>query len=358
MPPIEPNLSSTQPKINEPINETSALKSRLKGHTIMIITLLIIFTPFLIYLTQRIIYKYSLYSTQYTVQKQMEADKIKQQTDYQNLLKRQAERNQPTMVANQEINRTALGEFNLHFILVKSNSLDESAITPLINKLKEQNSNLYTSLFYLNTFYAQQAEKYNVKNFNVKISFDGIYSLQTLEKAGDIAYIWNKDPFAIAKLQDSFNQLLADHNIKQNKNDLVIFLYFDDSFEKKDPLAKDRFYEYKKFRSFAEENTGMAYINVYRFDAIFSENVTEIAAHEILHLFGATDKYEESESVTRICSDRGRGNLDLKPAIPQQTADILCMYIEKENDHFVRAHLSERNLVINKITAKEIGWIN
>ncbi|MBI2338215.1 hypothetical protein HYU95_03430 [Candidatus Daviesbacteria bacterium] len=350
MPPAEPdklNNSSDLPKN----------KLGLKHLKIVLILILISLIPFFIYLTQLLLYKFDSRYTQYTSQKQQEENRKKQEEDYQNLLNKQTERSRQAKIESKEAERKATGIFNLRFVFVKPLSLSQSTIAPLINKLQEKNNQEYTSLLYLNTFYTREAARYGMKNFAVEISFEGVYNLPALEKIGDMAYIWNKDPFGTVKLQDSFRQLLKNPDAKPDKSDLVVFLYFDDSFGQNDPNAEDRFYEYKKFRSFANESDGKAYINVYSFNPAFAENVTEIAAHEVLHLFGATDKYEESESVKRVCSERGRGDPDLKPAVPQQTTDILCMYIETENDQFIRGHFSKKNMVINRVTAKEIGWI-
>lgn len=317
---------------------------------------MIIFIPLCIFLIQRLLFKAESSYVLYTHEKEQAGLKRKQQEEYDMLLKKQAKqsRNSKTEI---KTGKKAIGEYNLFLVFVKPTALNKSTITPLINILEASNEKSITSLYYINTFYKDQAKKYDIDNFNLKISFHGIYNLEGLEKVGDIGYIWGKDPFATVRLQDSFDQLLKNNNIKFDNQSVAVFLYFDDSFGESNPYAGDRFYEHKKFRSFANDNTGRAFINVYNFDPNFAETVTEILSHEVLHLFGATDKYEESESVTRICSERGRGNIDLKPIVPQQTADIMCMYIEKSNDKFVKALFSEDNLVINKFTAKEIGWI-
>lgn len=345
-----------------PINSTSnvilisKIKPWLKRYKLLAIIIAVSLIPFLIYIVLNLFFRLQLNYIEDTSQKQQENDKKKQQEEYQSLLKKQEERNNRFQVEQKEEKRNALGDYNLYFIFVKPASLTESVITPLLNKLKEQDDQLYSSLLYINKFSTQEAKKYGVNNFNLHINFYGVYNLVDLEKVGDVAYIWGKDPFATVRLQDSFNKLLEDHNINLDKNSLALFLYFDDSFGESNPYAGDRFYEHKKFRSFANEHQGTAYINVYNFSPTFAELVTEIATHETMHLFGATDKYEESASVTRICSERGRGDPDLIPAIPQITTDLFCMYVEKANDKFIRGHFSQNNIVINKLTAKEIGW--
>lgn len=338
------------------ISLISKIKSWLKKYKLLAIIIAVSLIPFLIYIVLNLFSRLQLNYVKNISQKQQESNKQKQQEEYQSLLKKQRERNNRFQVEQKEEKRVALGDYNLYFIFVKPANLTESVITPLLNKLKEQDDQLYTSLLYVNKFYIQEAKKYGVSNFNLHINFYGVYNLVDLEKVGDIAYIWGKDPFATVRLQDSFSKLLEDHNINLDKNSLAVFLYFDDSFGESNPYANDRFYEHKKFRSFANEYQGTAYINVYNFSPTFAELVTEIATHETMHLFGATDKYEESTSVTRICSERGRGEPELKPAVPQKTTDLFCMYVEKADDKFTRGHFSQNNIVINKLTAKEIGW--
>lgn len=333
----------------------------LKKYKLAVTLVLIALLPLIIYFFLSLFYRIESKYAQYSYQKQQEENKKKQQEEYQKLLEKQEQRSKKSQTKQseeKEERKKATGDYNLYFVSVKPPTLPRSAITPLINKLKEQNDQIFTSLLYINTFYKQAAKKYGIENFNLHTSFYGVYDLASLEKVGDAAYIWGKDPFGTVKLRDSFDNLLIDNSINTDENTLVIFLYFDDSFGEGDPYAADRFYEHKKFRSFANEYEGRAYINVYNFNPNFAQTVTEIIAHETLHLFGATDKYEESVSISRICSERGRGDLDLQPILPQKTTDLFCMYIEKENDKFERARFSDNNIVINKITAKEIGWIH
>lgn len=292
----------------------------------------------------------------YTHEKQQEASIKKQREEYQKLIEKQSMQQENTNDDANVQKRKALGDYTLHIFLVKSPTLQTSDVSALIQKLKDKDKKAITSLYYLNTFYQKWAEHYNIADFHLELKFHGPYNLDTLEQVGDMAQFWGKDPFATTRLQDSFNNLLTGNNIKLTDKDIAIFLYFDDSFTENSLIAEDRFYEHKKFRSFADEITGKAYINVYSLNQIFAGKVTEIVAHEVLHLFGANDKYEESESVTRICSERGRGDLELKPILPQKTADIMCMYVEKEGDEFVRGSFAMETLTINKLSAEEIGW--
>lgn len=345
-----PNLQTKQSFFERAIN-------LIKTHKLLSIIIMICIVLLFVFISLSIFYKANSSYTQYNNQQEQELNKKRQADEYQKLIQRQESQSNQQRQQNIETSTIkALGEFNLSFVLVKPTTVQESKLTPLVNLLKQQNNPRYTSLYYLNTFYSNEAKKYQVDNFHLAINIQGIYNLESLEKAGDMAYIWDKDPFGTAKIQDAFDKILIENNINKDKKNLVIFLYFDDSFTNTS-TATDRFYEHKKFRSFADKETGKAYINVYDLNDNFAGSTVEIAAHELLHLFNATDKYEESESVKRACSERGRGDLDLKPIVPQQTSDIMCRYIEKENDRFVKGSFSDNNLVINSITAREIGWI-
>ncbi len=289
-------------------------------------------------------------------------EKLKQESEkeYQELLEKQAK---TRIKSNTELSTTrkALGKQTIHYILVKPESLSENQILPLVKKLQYPNAQLYKdcslgsdcpkniSLYYIDTFYKTQAKEHGVSDLDLEIKVEGVYDLPSLEKVGDIAYIWGKDSFGTVKLADSFEKVITENDLNIPEKDLVVFLYFDQSFGQ-DSSGDGRFYEHKAFRSFANDKTGRAYVNVYSFEPEFAQIVVEVAAHETLHLFNATDKYEESESVDRICSIRGRGEFG-------KTADIMCMYIEEPNDKFRRGYLTEETLVINKETAEEIGWI-
>lgn len=315
-------------------------------------------SPLLLYFSLNIYNKTQSQLVLYRHEKLQEATTKRQREEYQKLIEAQAKKSQVKNAEQKEETRKALGSYTLHVFLVKSPTLQVSNISELIDNLEEKDAQSPTSLYYVETFYKKWAKKYNVKDFNVDIQFHGPYDLGTLEQIGDIGLYWDKDPFGTTKLQDTFMQIQTDNNIKLTEKDLAIFLYFDSSFTESASGDQDRFYEHKKFRSFADDKTGKAYINVYNLTPGFAKTVTEIVGHEVLHLFGANDKYEESESVTRLCSERGRGDLDLRPRLPQKTADIMCMYIEKEDDEFMRGSFMKNTLTINQLTAKEIGWTN
>lgn len=293
-------------------------------------------------------------------------NKQREREEFKKLVEEQAARSE-TKTQSEDSRKRASGKWTINFVLVKPSGLNEFMINPIIDKIESFDGTIYqdcgpvkcvknASLKYLETFYKQQADRYGVTGFEPEVKFWGVYSLPEVEKVGDIAYMWGKDPFAAVKLQDDFARVLTTNNINFGERDLVVFLYFDNSFGGAEAGGEDRFYEHKKFRSFADEGEGRVYINVYRFDPAFSRQLTEIAIHEVLHLYGASDKYEESESVTRVCSQKGRGDTEKEPALPQTTADVMCMYIELSGEEFKRGSITENSLVINQETAKEIGW--
>ena len=318
----------------------------------LLLTILIPFNGF--YYIQKVFNQFALQSQSY----KRESLEKKHNTDYEKLISKQEEeakkRTNLEKDSDKETRPKAIGNNTLHMVFTYPPSTTLLAIKPLVAKLTEESNN-YSSLNYINSFYLQEMKKYEIKDFSLDIKFHEPILMQSLNKAGDFANFWGKDPFAVAKLQDSFAKLSSDNNIKFGDNDFVLYLYFDNSLESPNEDSSS-FYDHKKFRSFADDKTKRAYVNIYDFDTSFAQTATEIVAHETLHLFGATDKYEESKSETRICSKKGWGDIEKNPSIPQETADIMCMYIEKDDEEFSRAYFKDKTLVINSKTAQEIGW--
>lgn len=74
-----------------------------------------------------------------------------------------------------------------------------------------------------------------------------------------------------------------------------------------------------------------------------------VMAHEALHGFGATDKYDLRTGVPLVLGEPDKG-------YPQNKAELMAMHIAKTPQKFVMA----RNLsqtVVGVDTAKEIGWV-
>lgn len=320
---------------------------------------------FTIFIVQRIIISIQV---SYVTSQQEKANLQQKQADeqaYQKLLEKQEKEDTVTPTTTVDKKRQAKGTFTVHIVFVKPPSIADSDITPLITELEKNNTDIFTncptcekqvSLAYIPTFINNQAKHYRQKDFSLKLQTHGPYTLEHLEAIGDMMYLWGKDPFGMIKLEDAFGAIAKKNNISQKDTDVTLYLYFDNSYAPSvEDQAEDRFYEHKAFRSFAEPNLGSAFINIYNFSPSFSKTAVEILTHEMLHLFGSTDKYEEFDT-KRVCSIKGRGDLEKKPAVPQTTGDIMCMFIEKEHNKFDRARMIDKTLVINQKTAEEIGW--
>lgn len=287
--------------------------------------------------------------------------------EYDKIIQEQEKRNESRKPSSEPIfTRKARGRHTLHIVYTKPASLNENTVSKLMDALnytgenirdKCVNGNCYetVSLNYIKEYLNKEKNRYGIKDFEITIKIHPLLTMEDLHKVGDIAILWDKDAFGITKLKDGFEKTLKQNNIIIKDEDLVAFLYLDDSFDQTTE-SSDRFYEHKKFRSFADYKYGKTYLNLYNFEESFSATAVEILTHELLHLFGATDKYEEHDPY-RKCSLRGLGNPDLIPLYPQTQADIMCMYIEKSKNEFSRGSLIRNELNINKYTAKEIGWI-
>jgi hypothetical protein len=283
---------------------------------------------------------------------------------YERIQLQQEARNRSFKISIEPIKkRQAVGKHTLHIIFLKPPTLSDAAVQPLVSKLQDPRNTVFTdcdtcpnnaSFNYIKTFLQTEAKKYKEKDFDITVKLHPLGILSELEKIGDFAAVWGKDAFGVTKIKDAFAKGLKENNITVEKNDLVMFLYFDNTYDYV-PDAGERFYEHKKFRSFADPDYGRAYVNIYNFSPDFSGTAVEIISHELLHLFGATDKYLEY-SETDACGDKGLGQIHKKPLYPQTTGDIMCLYVERTKGNFKRGHLVDKQLVINELTAKEIGW--
>lgn len=339
-------------------------QSSLAKHGILIFALLFLGFFITLYVGQRIYYSLSIHLNTAIENNRQETAKKSSAQKYEELLaKQEADKEVPVITLVPQ--RRARGTFPISIVLVKPPTLSDVAVVSLVETLKDPRSTIFntcsqgtcaenTSLAFIPSYLQQEAAKYGISDFAVDLSIRGVYPLKNLEKIGDLAYSWNKDMFGVAKVQDAFESLLKENDI--DTSGLTMFLYFDDSYQAEGDIRQGSFYEYKKFRSFANEGKSRAYVNVYQFTPTFSKTVTLVVLHEVLHLFGASDKYIENPDSDKICSVKGLGNPDQNPVHPQTTGDIMCLYIEKSDTDIVRGSLTDENLVINAITAKEIGW--
>lgn len=308
------------------------------------------------------------------VLKQFEKDRRAAQdkaaAEYNNLLEKQGKQdnNQPVDIPAEKVVK-ARGDHILNVILVKPDDVSDEEIAPLVGNLKKSDGNAFrdcvissscplnSSLYFVETYIKNQARMYGVNDFNLRINVYGVYPLSNLTKIGDIAYFWGKDPFGIVKLKETFESVISGNNLVIPKDSSVVFLYFDKSIDKNVETAEVGFYETKKFRSFADYEKGRIYANVYKFSPDFSKTVVEIVIHETLHLFGAQDKYIEDPQ-DRICGDKGHGDVKKIPVYPQTTGDVMCLFVEQSLGKFQSGDILDGTLVINQITAKEIGWVD
>jgi hypothetical protein len=78
-----------------------------------------------------------------------------------------------------------------------------------------------------------------------------------------------------------------------------------------------------------------------------------VIAHELLHTFGATDKYDLARGTPRFPD--GFADPEQQPRFPQRRAEIMAGRIPLgENDQVMAADFAET--VVGPLTAREIGW--
>ncbi len=94
-------------------------------------------------------------------------------------------------------------------------------------------------------------------------------------------------------------------------------------------------------------------VNAYS-DARFSERNNVVIAHELLHTFGATDKYDLSTEMP-IFPD-GYGSPSQEPIFPQEKAEIMGGKIAI-SETIVKMPDDLWETVIGEKTAREINWI-
>ena len=293
----------------------------------------------------------SLHQRQQDKQAAREAADVAYQALLEQQTQEQAERAQLRQQAPLE-RPQLVGIQNLYVFFVRPPDTSDAQIMPLIKQLQQFSSTRYDSLFAMHTFFAEQARNYRAKPFTLVLHLAPTIEELAVNRVGDVMEFWDRDVYAVQKLQDQFATILAKHKIVLGEGKSALFIYFDDSFLGDE--TADSFYDQKAFRSFSDEGQRQAYVNAYDFSVAFASTLVEIAAHETLHLFGAKDKYLENEYG---CEATGRGNPDQQPTFPQKTGDIMCGLIEQREGEFHRAEFQQGELVINRHTAAEIGWI-
>lgn len=179
--------------------------------------------------------------------------------------------------------------------------------------LTNPDTNNQTSLSFINTYIGNQAKRYGVKD-PVKITLKNFGPFKTDDSAVNMYYRSNGD-----KLFKMFSQTSSDNNVPEEDYDLVHYVLLDPVYG------------------------GMAFPWMHR---AFTENdYGDIAVptfiHETLHLFGASDKYNNND-----CATKGTGDPFGRYNGTQPGVDIMC------------SNFSVNYSNINDITAREIGWAN
>lgn len=242
------------------------------------------------------------------------------------------------------------GTQKVQVVLVKPAGISNASLQPLLSKIRDTDAKQIHSLWYINTYLQEQAKFYTPKAFSVEFIFSEIFTSNDITTIGDIANPWEKDAFGATKLQDDFEKILTANNLDQTNP--VIFLFFDPfNFE---TATESRFYDNQKFRSFADDQTSRVYVNVYSLSPSFAPRVTEIVAHELLHLYGANDKYLEGKMG---CADDGWEQLPFPYNVSaQNSADIMCGFTKDKDDYISFADFESGEVILNWVTAQEIGW--
>lgn len=178
------------------------------------------------------------------------------------------------------------------------------------NKLKKSNGSPNT-LPYTNTYLNKESERYNKSGIKIKFSFFGPYKIN--ESLEGIYYRDNMRKFLETLSETSKNNKVPEHDY-----DLVHYIYLSNSYG------------------------GGAFRSSHRaFTNTDSSRSPGVFIHETLHLFSATDKYNNND-----CNTVGRANPFDKTQKPQNLFDIMCRTSPLDS------------AIINKITAREIGWPN
>ncbi|GAA5016838.1 hypothetical protein GCM10023206_28940 [Acinetobacter puyangensis] len=105
--------------------------------------------------------------------------------------------------------------------------------------------------------------------------------------------------------------------------------------------------------STALQNGRIGVVNLFAHHKQDSQNQIVIA-HEMLHAFGATDKYDLSTG--QPVYPQGLGDPDQQPLYPQKTAELMAGHIALSATKSKMAN-SLKDVRINAETAREIGWL-
>lgn len=191
---------------------------------------------------------------------------------------------------------------------------DSEEYKRIIDPLKDLGSNSENSLEYINTYVNKEMLKYDKKDFKLKFSFYGPYTVSQ-----PFSRPVNGNPDYAEYLKTSKDTSKA-NNVPEKNFDLVHYMYV----------------------SRTGWGGGVAFPESHR--AITNINGVldvPLIVHETLHLFGASDKYRGDDSKIIGSDDPFHRTKDSKQSA---VIDIMA------GPHY--------NSIINPITAREIGWIN
>lgn len=202
----------------------------------------------------------------------------------------------------------ALGQTNIAAIFISEelNTIWSEAAKALKSNTKSRRSLLYT-----NTYLNKEAQRYGKSDISIKFSFFGPYKIT--ESLEDVYYRDN-----MGKYLDVLSATSEKNKVPEQNYDLVHYIYLSDSFGG---------------GAFPDSHRAFTNSNGYNEIGVF--------IHETLHLFSATDKYNDDD-----CNTIGRANPFDKSQKPQKLTDIMCLVFPLSS------------VIINKITAREIGWPN
>jgi|SRR3989344_58153 len=228
-------------------------------------------------------------------------------------------------------------------------------------------TNTHYSFRYLNKFYKEEAIKHKFSDINFEISTFGPFKIPSIPRYG-----YDRDMRYLNKL---FREASKTNGVNLDKFDLLAFVFFDDLRETPKKYA---------FVSTVYENA--AFINIVGIEPTVvdgkevwflpnGDTDVETLIHELGHVLGADDKYSlvSPGSIATTCRREGLGDPDKKPLFPQETADVYCGKIFETKEAFenpkggsdgtyqavLNSDINAKGrLVINRYTAKELGWID
>lgn len=201
------------------------------------------------------------------------------------------------------------------------------------------------SLNYTHNFIQAEAEKYNAKQELNILLYDGINTVENIENLGNVLL---EDFDTVIETEKQFEKIAKKYKSDIDFDDKVIFVHFDNSY-KQNEYWDDLMGSFRSYAGYSR-----AFVNISQFNLARTPYFTEVFIHEMLHLFQASDKYIEGE---RSCADNGYGQPDKVPVYPQTKTDIMCGIVHTSKHNVSNGDLARGNIIINKFTASEIGWV-